>query len=71
MKLRTTAFGIRELTFIGIPTYRRTPPGARMEIWRTINLKNLEENILPTSSGQPYPAEGLRSPYRKRRARKI
>ena len=49
MKLRTTAF--RDPAAYFHKYAHLSPDDAReraLEIWRTINLKNLEENILPT-----------------------
>lgn len=49
MKLRTTAFRDPGAYFHRYASLSPEAAQARaMEIWRTINLKNLEENILPT-----------------------
>ena len=49
MRLRTTAFRDPGAYFHQYAIYRPRPrTSAALAIWRTINLKNLEENILPT-----------------------
>ncbi len=49
MKLRTTAFRDRGAYFHRYASLTIEAAEARaLEIWRTINMKNLEENILPT-----------------------
>ena len=70
MRLRSTAF--RDPAAYFHQYANLSPEAARaraLEIWRTINLKNLEENILPTRQrARPHPAQGGRPPRRVGRA---